>query len=722
MKEYSDQFMVCPYCGYVHGTPAKEAYHIVPGSLLQNRYTVGRVLGFGGFGITYIGYDNLLEKTVAIKEYLPGEFSTRMPNQQAVTVYTGEREEQFEEGKKKMLDEARRLAKFQNVPNIVHNFDCFEANNTCYIIMEYVDGETVKEILAREGKLSVEQALNITLKVIAGMKAVHKEGIIHRDIAPDNIKIQTDGEVKILDFGAARYATTKHSKSLSVIIKPGYAPEEQYRSRGDQGPWTDVYALAATFYKMITGVTPEDAMERSVKDMLKKPSKMGVTISKPMETAIMNALIVPVEDRTQSMEEFEEELKAADVKEKVARNRKKDVGKMPVAAKVTIGLGITAAIVMTVIALFITIRPPVPDAVLPQGMTTVPNVVNKEQETAGAMLMEKSLAVGDLHNVYDAVIPRGTVTGQSIERGKIVEINNKVDLDVSLGREQAVVPQMQGLMKEEALAALEKAGLVAEVREVSDTSRMPGEIKSQSVEQGLNIDKGSTVTIMVVKDEGQGQEGVDVSQMIEVPDVMGMTEDEARELLSDSFQVTFRHVYEDTNDNKDKIIEMDRTAGEELAKNSMITLTISDGIEKVQVPDVINQYTESEAFAMLEEAGFVPVSGDQEYSETVKEGNVISQSLTGAQEKGSEVVLVISRGPRPKETRPAETQAPRTQAPETQAPPRETQAPQPTQPPQTQPPQTEAPAPPPTEAPASPPAQPAGGADDIPDWLRDANT
>ena len=92
MKENSDQFMVCPYCGYVHGTPAKEAYHIVPGSLLQNRYTVGRVLGFGGFGITYIGYDNLLEKTVAIKEYLPGEFSTRMPNQQAVTVYTGERE------------------------------------------------------------------------------------------------------------------------------------------------------------------------------------------------------------------------------------------------------------------------------------------------------------------------------------------------------------------------------------------------------------------------------------------------------------------------------------------------------------------------------------------------------------------------------------------------------------------------------------------------------
>ena len=166
------------------------------------------------------------------------------------------------------------LAKFQDEPNIVHIYDCFEANNTAYIVMEYLEGESVKELLAREGKISTDQALDIVLKVAAALKKVHKEGIIHRDIAPDNIYILKNGDVKVLDFGAARYATTKHSKSLSVIIKPGYAPEEQYRSRGDQGPWTDVYALAATFYKMVTGVTPEDAMERSVKDFLKKTDKI----------------------------------------------------------------------------------------------------------------------------------------------------------------------------------------------------------------------------------------------------------------------------------------------------------------------------------------------------------------------------------------------------------------------------------------------------------------
>ena len=133
MEMYDEQYEICPHCGYVYGTPPKEAYHMTPGSLLAGRYIVGRVLGFGGFGITYIGYDQVLQTKVAIKEYMPGEFSTRMPDQQMVTVYSGEREEQFREGMMKIIDEARRLARFQDEPNIVHIYDCFEANNTAYI-------------------------------------------------------------------------------------------------------------------------------------------------------------------------------------------------------------------------------------------------------------------------------------------------------------------------------------------------------------------------------------------------------------------------------------------------------------------------------------------------------------------------------------------------------------------------------------------------------------
>ena len=455
MEMYDEQFEICPHCGYVHGTPPKEAYHITPGSLLAGRYIIGRVLGFGGFGITYIGYDQVLETKVAIKEYMPGEFSTRMPNQQMVTVYSGERAEQFHEGMLKIIDEARRLAQFQNEPNIVHIYDCFEANNTAYIVMEYLDGESVKELLARTGKIPVDQALDIVLKVISAMKKVHEIGIIHRDIAPDNIYILKDGNVKILDFGAARYATTKHSKSLSVIIKPGYAPEEQYRSRGDQGPWTDVYALAATFYKMITGVTPEDAMERSVKDLLKKPSKLGISIPKGMETAIMNGLNVRIEDRTQTMDEFEQELMAAEVKEKVARQRRADVGKIPMWAKIAAAVGSLAVIALAVIVMTFNFMPKLEEYALPEGKTMVPNMVNQDLETAEQMGNEKQLQVMVQSMKYSAVIPEGNVTNQLIPTGTVVDVQTEVGLEISRGKEKVVVPLVQGMGQEEAVAALE---------------------------------------------------------------------------------------------------------------------------------------------------------------------------------------------------------------------------------------------------------------------------
>ena len=219
MKEYDDQFDICPYCGYAVNTPPKQSYHIRPGSMLQQRYIVGKVLGYGGFGITYVGWDKLMERKVAIKEYLPSEFATRMPTQQKVTVYSGDKAEQFREGLLKTLEEAKRLAKFESVPGIVQIYDCFEANGTSYIVMEFLEGMPLKRYLEERGKMPPEQAVPIILQVANAMEAVHRTGILHRDIAPDNIYILNPDEadtlqVKLLDFGAARYATTKHSKSL----------------------------------------------------------------------------------------------------------------------------------------------------------------------------------------------------------------------------------------------------------------------------------------------------------------------------------------------------------------------------------------------------------------------------------------------------------------------------------------------------------------------------
>ncbi|MGP1348933.1 MAG: PASTA domain-containing protein [Stomatobaculum sp.] len=715
MEIYDASFDVCPHCGYIYGTPAKEAYHILPGSVLKERYTVGKVLGFGGFGITYIGYDRLLEMKVAIKEYLPGEFSTRIPGQYAVTVYTGEREEQFNAGKEKVIDEARRLAAFQKVPNIVHIYDCFEENNTAYIVMEFCDGESVKEALARDGKMPVERALDIVLKVIAGMKEVHGGGLIHRDIAPDNIYILKDGSIKILDFGAARYATTKHSKSLSVIIKPGYAPEEQYRSRGDQGTWTDVYALAATFYKMITGVTPEDAMERSVKDLLKKPSKMGVAIPKAMETALLNALNVTIEDRTQSMEEFEKELLAAEVREKVARQRKRDVGKIPLAAKITAGVGTSVVLCMAAALLLFGKRFDRFD--VRKGDTVVPNFIGLSKTSAEEEADKNVLLLSIAGTQFSTLAQKDCVLKQEIAAGTLVKENDTVQITLSRGREAIDVPQVLDLPRAEAEQKLKEKGFRVELHEVSAKDHRAGTVVTQQPDAAQTLVKGGIVYLEIAMDEGQDTAPAENAGMTVVPDILGKTEEEARTLFEAAeLGMDIRHEYSDTVP-AGVILAQEPSAGENAQKGSRIVAVISDGKELVMVPQGI-QYnlSEAEAKQILEEQGFVTeVQRAKQYS-SVRAGYVELLSVPEGTmaEKGSRIVITVSIGPKPPETRETETRAPKkTAAPETPAP---TAAPQtaapetpaPTAAPQTAAPETPAPtAAPQTAAPETP--APAGG-------------
>ena len=343
MEQYGEEFNICPHCGYVEGTKAEEPIHMEPGTILHDRYIIGKVLGYGGFGVTYMGWDGRLEQKVAIKEYLPGEFSTRMPGQTQITVLNGEKSEQFHDGLNKFVEEAKRLAKFQNEEGIVKIFDSFEENETAYIIMEYLEGITLTEYLEKNGTIPEDDAVKVLMPVMESLKKVHEAGILHRDIAPDNIFLCSNGYVKLIDFGASRYATTSHSRSLTVIIKPGYSPEEQYRSRGDQGTYTDVYALSATLYKMITGKTPPDAMERRAKyenqskDILVEPHKINKEISVNRENAILNALNVRIEDRTPDIESFIEELEAnPPVKRRYGKIKKIDIYSWPVWLKILV--------------------------------------------------------------------------------------------------------------------------------------------------------------------------------------------------------------------------------------------------------------------------------------------------------------------------------------------------------------------------------------------------
>ncbi len=325
MELIDDQAEVCPLCGYFKGSGVKEAYYLEPGTVLKGQYLLGKVLGYGGFGVTYIGYDNKLQRKIAVKEYLPSDYATRKPGTKEPVIYSGDAREQFMAGLSSFLGEARNLAGFGGIPEIVDIYDCFKENGTGYIVMEYLKGKTVKELLAREGRFPYQKAEEIILHVLDGLEAVHKEGIIHRDIAPDNIFVTDEGEIKLLDFGAARYAASIYSRSLSVILKPGYAPEEQYRSHGQQGPWTDIYGVGATFYRMITGERPPESLERMIVDDLKRPSELGMEIPPEKEEILMKSLKVQMEDRIQSAEEFKEEL--TKVPDKLQKEDKKEKDK-----------------------------------------------------------------------------------------------------------------------------------------------------------------------------------------------------------------------------------------------------------------------------------------------------------------------------------------------------------------------------------------------------------
>lgn len=274
-------------------------YHTLPrGTLLHNRYVIGDVLGEGGFGITYSGYDQVLEYQVAIKEFFPRGIASRNNNySNYLTVSQTRYQDYYLNEKKKFLREARTLARFNKEDGIVSVNDFFEDNNTAYIVMEYLDGINLKQYIEMNGVLSVNDVLEIMAPLMKTLESVHREGLVHRDISPDNIMLLFGKGVKLMDFGAARDYTDSGEHSKSIVLKHGYAPEEQYRRMGLLGPWTDVYALCATIYKCITGITPEESLQRLQEDTLIRPSRLGVEISPDVERTLMKGMSIYQKDR-----------------------------------------------------------------------------------------------------------------------------------------------------------------------------------------------------------------------------------------------------------------------------------------------------------------------------------------------------------------------------------------------------------------------------------------
>lgn len=258
----------------------KNSYSLQRNTGLIGRYVIQEVLGQGGFGITYLGIDKLYGNKVAIKEYYPQEIAMRKAQyEDVVTVTSIEEKNNYDKGKKRFLDEAQVMARFNKNEGIVKILDFFEANNTAYIVMEYLEGITLKQYLGKYGVIQFRNLIEMMLPLLEALIEIHSQGLIHRDISPDNIMVQHNSKLKLMDFGAARDYTESGNKSLTVILKPGYAPPEQYQTHGVQGPWTDIYALCATIYKCLTGITPPDAIARVMDDKFKEPDQLDGKLS-----------------------------------------------------------------------------------------------------------------------------------------------------------------------------------------------------------------------------------------------------------------------------------------------------------------------------------------------------------------------------------------------------------------------------------------------------------
>lgn len=683
-EQYDDSFDICPHCGYAEGTEPELATYMRPGAILNERYVIGRALGHGGFSVTYLAWDALLLHKVAIKEYLPSEYATRRPGESRLTIFSGKEGEYFQFGKEKFLDEAKRLSAFQNEDGIVHVYDCFSANETAYLVMEYLDGITLSEYLKKEaavspqGRIAPEEAISMLTPVMLSLQRVHDSGMIHRDIAPDNIMLLKDGGVRLIDFGAARHAVHDCGKSMTVIIKDGYSPEEQYNSHGVQGPAADVYALSATLYQMITGITPPGAIERGEylqkhkRDMLPPPSKFNKAVTKTQDTAILNGMALHTQDRTQSVAELYEELTAQTPVRRVQETiRKRSSFSWPLWAKITAGV-LAAAIVAGGVLLYLNRKPKTDTAAEDGSYVLSPNVVNMQVVNAVTAAEDASLHLVVEGSDYDAGVEQGRILTQNPDPGTKLAPASDLLATASLGKERpvGVMDDMSSMLKDAAEDYLTRMGL-SDVQinweYVASDDEMPGTIVSQSVTAGSTLTPSSNVTISVAQpsqtpvtpvpttpSNGSGSGGssssVDISELVPsedsyvtVRDYVGQSFDTAKaDLRTVSLYGVKCELRYHPSIPSGSIIQQSPEGGEKILKGSGVYFVVSLGPQKQLVPNVLYK-EQGEAERLLAQSGFgsAPKAVTSSY---VAPGHVAAQTPLGGSEAapGTKISLDIS--------------------------------------------------------------------------------
>lgn len=280
-----------------------EGYWLPRNTVLHGRYEIRDVIAEGGMGIVYLGYDPVLETKVSIKEYFPRRYAMRIPEEVSLQIYAGSSSEIFRTELDKFIKEARTLARFGALDSIVSVKDFFYENETGYMVMEYVEGETVKQFVEREGRMEPLSVLRLMKPVLDCLSVIHREKLLHRDIAPDNLILREDGRLVLIDFGTARFLSADDEQTMTIYYKSGYSAGEQYAPHTEKGPYTDVYGICTTMYFMLTGVSPEESVRRILHDRVVPLSQYwDIDLPDSAKKAIEKGMAVDIQKRYADVE------------------------------------------------------------------------------------------------------------------------------------------------------------------------------------------------------------------------------------------------------------------------------------------------------------------------------------------------------------------------------------------------------------------------------------
>lgn len=506
----------CAYCGLQQDKYRPIPRCLRPGMCLRDRYILGRVLGEGSFGISYIAWDCLLDTVVAIKEYFPASLVSRHISEEDedtnVYIYEKRESQKYQESLKKYLGEAKSLSAYYDLDGIVSVRDFFYANNTAYIVMGYVDGISVKEYVEKNGPIEGEKFLRMLEPVIQSLAKVHQTGVLHRDISPDNMLLTRDEKLVLIDFGAARKENINMTRSMTVVFKRGFSPEEQYRTRGQQGAWTDVYALCATAYYALTGKAPDESIQRVLEDDMPSLTEMtDVDLPMQQKRAFMKGMTVDFHHRYQTMDELYQGLYQQ------GRDKKRlgvwFAGTAAVLACVALlGTGAAYGLHKHSQAKKDAIQTEAPQQTAFAVATVTPYAADvQEYQMISFKSMTKKEALKALAGQdtelsvqwnyrYSSRIKKGRIVTQSIPaktryRG---ETYSKIVLTISKGKRKTEVPKLTGVSKERARSLLKERKLRWSWKEV-EREGSEGIVASQSRTAGSKVPVGTTIVVTITR-------------------------------------------------------------------------------------------------------------------------------------------------------------------------------------------------------------------------------